>query len=445
LARRIPLPRLTRRQRLTRWQRERRQQAIIVTAFTTVLFFVLGLVAWSSATGYYEENLKPAARIGDRDVPMRDFNRRFTFEKVRLIPEEYANDPQVLEQANSLRKGVLDSVVMGETLLTVAREEGTLPSAADVDARLAGDFGEVHVRHILVKPDEAATDKEKADADAKAKAQELATQLKADAKNEQLWKDLAARESKDDGTKDQGGDLGWVSRSSGFVKEFEDAMYALEDGAVSDPVKSSFGYHVIQRIESRTATQTPTYTRLKRVGIGLEDLRGYARANLLRERYEKKLKDAEVPSPQEQVHLAVIVIRVPPPTNFEAYPAALKKINDVRDALEKGRDFGDVAKEFSDDLDTNQKGGDLGWMTRAMLPNKIIADDVFKRAAGEQTEQHSLNDAGDLATYKILEKDPARAVTDEQKVKIREEVFTLWLKDQEERLDVLRLIPGLEF
>ena len=60
MARRIPLPRLTRRQRLARWQRERRQQALYVAVFSAILFFVVGLVAWAASDKYYQDNLKPA-------------------------------------------------------------------------------------------------------------------------------------------------------------------------------------------------------------------------------------------------------------------------------------------------------------------------------------------------------------------------------------------------
>ncbi len=450
MARRIPLPRLTRRQRLARWQRERRQRLIYLASFTTLLVFVLGLVAWSGATRYYDDKLKPAARVGDRAIPMRDFNRRLTFEKVRFlrdvgIPEERENDPQLRGQVSGLRKGALDQVVLGETLVTVAREDGSVPSRADVDARVDRDYGELHVRHVLLKVDADATDKTTADADAKAKAQDLAKQLKADPISDQLWRDLAAKNSDDPGTKDNGGDLGWVNASSGFVKEFEDAMYALSDGAVSDPVRSSFGYHIIQRVASRPVTQTTLWPRLRKNGLTLDDLRLFARTALLRDRYEEKVKSAEIPSPQEQVRLAQIVIRLPPPTNFQLYGDALRRINAITDGLAAGQDFGKLAKDYSDDLDTKDKNGEIGWVTRSMLPNTTIADDVFSRKMGERSDQHSLNSSGDIGIYLVLEKSGARPVDDEQKTKIREEAFTLWLAGQRSRLGVLPLIPGLEF
>ncbi len=450
MARRVPLPRLTRRQRLARWQRERRQQLIYLTTFSTLLVFVLGLVAWAGASRYYENNLKPAARIGERAIPMRDFTRRFTFEKARFFhdigaSEDQERSPQYQSAANGLRKGALDSVVQGETLMTVAREEGTVPSRSDVDARVDRDFGELQVRHILVKVDADAKDKAKADADAKAKAEDLAKQLKADPMNDQLWRDLAAKNSDDPGTKDKGGDLGWVSTGSGFVKEFEQGMYALSDGQVSDAVKSSFGYHIIQRMASRPVTQSELWPRLKKNGITLDDLRVAARTSLLRDRYEQRVKGAEIPSPQEQVRLEQIVIRLPPPTNFELYAAALKKINAVTDGLARGDDFGKLAHDYSDDAETRDKNGEIGWVTRSMLPNKTIALDLFSRKVGERSDQHSLNSAGDIAIYLVLEQSDSRPVDEEQKAKIRDEAFTLWLTETESRLGVQRLIPGLEF
>ena len=57
---------------------------------------------------------------------------------------------------------------------------------------------------------------------------------------------LAKANSDDTGSKDNGGDLGWVARDGGMVKPFEDAMFTMQAGAISDPVKTDFGYHVLQ-------------------------------------------------------------------------------------------------------------------------------------------------------------------------------------------------------
>ena len=60
--------------------------------------------------------------------------------------------------------------------------------------------------------------------------------------------DLALRFSNDPGSGSQGGDLGWAERGR-YVPEFDEAAFALEVGEISEPVKTSFGYHIIELLE----------------------------------------------------------------------------------------------------------------------------------------------------------------------------------------------------
>lgn len=65
---------------------------------------------------------------------------------------------------------------------------------------------------------------------------------------------LAIAHSEDPGSGQQGGDLGWFTRGR-MVKPFEDAAFALADSAISEPVKSQFGWHIIQTLARRTNEQ----------------------------------------------------------------------------------------------------------------------------------------------------------------------------------------------
>ncbi len=73
--------------------------------------------------------------------------------------------------------------------------------------------------------------------------------------------ELAKTYSQDPGSAESGGDLGWVSPDD-MVKEFNDALFAMELNTISEPVKSQFGYHIIQLNEIK-ASSTPVYEAVK--------------------------------------------------------------------------------------------------------------------------------------------------------------------------------------
>ena len=122
-----------------------------------------------------------------------------------------------------------------------------------VERRDGGAFSitQTQARHILLKPSAQLTQ----DA-AIARLAAFKTQIASGAKSfGQLAKD-----NSEDGSAAQGGELGWVS-PGGFVPEFEDAMNSLALGAMSDPVVSRFGVHLIQVTERKQTTLEPKQQR----------------------------------------------------------------------------------------------------------------------------------------------------------------------------------------
>ncbi len=104
----------------------------------------------------------------------------------------------------------------------------------------------IHTRHILVRyagarnaPDDVTR--------TQAEARALATQLRAQAIAEGADFAAIARESSEDASADEGGDLGLVGRGL-LAPAYEAAAWELQDGAISEVVESEFGFHVIQRI-----------------------------------------------------------------------------------------------------------------------------------------------------------------------------------------------------
>ena len=97
--------------------------------------------------------------------------------------------------------------------------------------------------HILIGFGVNATPEQKQAA--KAKAEQLLAAVK---KNPKSFEELAMKNSQDPGSATKGGDLGSFGRGA-MVKPFEDAVFAMKVGQVSDLVESEFGYHIIKLTE----------------------------------------------------------------------------------------------------------------------------------------------------------------------------------------------------
>jgi peptidyl-prolyl cis-trans isomerase D len=106
--------------------------------------------------------------------------------------------------------------------------------------------------HILVKVKTGETGEGHPDAEAKQIAQGLLDQVKGGADLALL----AKKSSEDQGSAQNGGDLGCFPPGR-MVPEFDDAVFALQPGQVADLVKTSFGYHVIRLASKREATVLP--------------------------------------------------------------------------------------------------------------------------------------------------------------------------------------------
>jgi parvulin-like peptidyl-prolyl isomerase len=449
MARRIPLPRLTRRQRTARWQRERRQQAVIVTVFSAVLFFVLGLVSWAASDRYYQDNLKPAMRFDGKVVAMREWKNERKYQLSRFyieygVPPGYEDDPQIAEQKASFDRSALDTLEEYAILDEQARADGITVSPESIEARYQDDFSQFRSRHILITFDSAAEDKALDEANALAKATAIRDQLRQDPNNQDLWNQLAKDYSQDPGSAESGGELGWVGKGQ-FVKPFEDAAKALAIGQISDPVKSDFGYHIIQVEERRGPTENDIVKRWFASGFTEADIKVHTEHDILRDEFTKRQQDRGVVSPTAQVHVAQIQVATPRPVggDFQTFTDQLKKVADIGKALDAGTDFAEVAKQYSEDSATKDAGGDMGWLARGMLTDLSAENELFNLPAGQRSQQHH---GLTLTTwYKVIEKSDSRDLEDTQKKTINDNAYTYWLNQQKKAHDVLRLIPGLEF
>jgi peptidyl-prolyl cis-trans isomerase D len=107
----------------------------------------------------------------------------------------------------------------------------------------------VHAEHILLMT------VGKTDAEIEEIHQKAEDVLK-QAKKGANFEDLAKKYSEDPGSKDKGGDLGWITQGQ-TVPEFEKTAFGLEKGKISDLVKTQYGFHIIKVLDKETAHTKP--------------------------------------------------------------------------------------------------------------------------------------------------------------------------------------------
>jgi len=111
---------------------------------------------------------------------------------------------------------------------------------------------QTHARHILIKLTEVVSE-----SDGKKKMDAIKERLDNGEKFEVL-----ARQFSEDGSASNGGDLGWVNPGD-TVPQFEKAMNELKDNQISEPIRSPFGWHIIQVLERRKQDMSKEAARLK--------------------------------------------------------------------------------------------------------------------------------------------------------------------------------------
>jgi peptidyl-prolyl cis-trans isomerase SurA len=123
--------------------------------------------------------------------------------------------------------------------------------------------------------------------------------------------DFAKRYSSDPGSARGGGDLGWFRRGV-FEKEFEEAAFALKDSEITKPIKTSYGYHIIQLIERRG----------------------------------------------ESVHTRHILFSIQQSSADD--DSTIAELNRLRGRVSAGEGFAVLAGKYSEDQESKDVGGDLG-------------------------------------------------------------------------------------
>jgi len=251
---------------------------------------------------------------------------------------------------------------------------------------------------------------------ARKKAEEIDAAVR---KNPASFAEVAKKESQDPGSKDAGGDLGFAPRGS-FVKPYEDALYRLKEGQISDVVESEFGFHIIQL-------------------TGLRKQDG---------KEERRSSHILIPAPADAKPFEAM---------REQVEAELKKSRAQRSFSEAADAFQNMVYEQPDSLKPAAERFKLkiqtsGWLTRAggeqrgPLDNRKLLAALFSSdTLNNKRNTDAIEVAtGTLVAARVLEHQPAaQRKLDEVKDEIaallqRQEAAELARKDGEAKLEQLR-------
>ncbi len=173
--------------------------------------------------------------------------------------------------------------------------------------------------HILVSLPSTASNEEAKDAEDK--AQDIVKRLR----NGADFRQLAVAESQGQNAL-KGGELGW-RKSAQMPDLFSDAVEALEQDAVSEPLRSGAGFHILKLYGKRGAQEQVI----------------------------------------EQSKVRHILVK---PSTILSNDEARQQLTDIRQQIVDGSDFAELAKEHSEDVGSMLSGGDLGWS----LPGKFVPE-----------------------------------------------------------------------
>lgn len=228
---------------------------------------------------------------------------------------------------------------------------------------------DVRLSHILVQVNTKGANKKKEE------ARKKLLNLKQQLREGKSFAELAKLYSDDKNTKDKGGDLGFITAylPTGFY-ELENTMYNLNPNEVSDPIETKLGFHLVKVTEKRPA-------------------RG-------------------------QIEVAHI-FRKSDKTNRETVAESKKLMDSLYIALQGGADFAELAKKYSEDKNTNDKGGVLSAFGIAVYDSKF-EDAAFKLSKDGDITKPIRTDVGFHILKRISK--PAPISIEELKLRLKEKI-----------------------
>jgi parvulin-like peptidyl-prolyl isomerase len=332
------------------------------------------------------ETLKEQSGFSEKDF-------RYIFEALLLrqkLQEAMGQDVSTIADQVHARQIQVENEEKAQAIMALLEKDTDEASALDALRLLLAEEGIKTEEEIRAEKD----------------PQKLLTQLK---ESEDHFALLAQNFSQDTSNKDKGGDLGWFSRGQ-MVTEFEEAAFSTPTGEITGPVKTQFGWHVILVHETREEPESQVWA--SHILVETEE-EAQALLTLLKEGVD------------DDTALSALNVLI------EAEVAkARAKEQEAQDLLAQLRESDDpfalLAENFSEDWESQDKGGDMDWFPRGEKTPEV-EEAAFSLAVGETSEPIS-NTIG-IHIIEVLgheERELAPDILEQRKT----QAFDDWLEEQ---------------
>jgi parvulin-like peptidyl-prolyl isomerase len=410
---------------------EERQQATVTALFALAIVATIVTLVGAVGLAWYNDNLRPLARVGSVEIKPEQARDRAQFELWRIQRDENriqqaqingeidAQTAAALAEALQQRREQLSTSGLEDLIDLIfasqlAVEEGITITDADVDARLAEDLATLEKRHVLeitVKPTIAdpengasLTEREAA----LARAEEALAKVNSGAD----WAATAHEYSNAD-SEPAGGDLGLITIQKVADVQFGQALFELPLNGTTEIIRGGDGYYHIGRVtEIVPGSEEPGLRDGLLAEVSEASVRQILRYEASTEALRKKIVDEALAEVPEQVRLAVIFIEgisaedpsadegeidyseivFAPGDDLENAPdldpndpawttaqtdaqAIFDQLKAITDVEERKTKFAELAEQNSDSP-TGDDGGGVGFVTRD-IPPTAVGDALF--------------------------------------------------------------------
>jgi len=291
------------------------------------------------------------AQDNDNEVLMTIHNRKITIGEFERIYNKNNSNPSIEKQTVdqyldlfiNFKLKVIEAEELGmDTTAAFLREfngykkqlaKPYLNDKAEQEVLVGEAFkraqNDIHACHILLRLDEYASP------DDTLKAYKKMMSIRNRIESGENFSTVAKETSEDPSVQENGGDIGWFTVFR-MIYPFETAAYNTPPGRISLPVRTRFGYHLIKVLEKRPA--------------------------------------------QGEVRVAHIMVITPESMSEADKIKAKEKIDNLYDSLNRGKDFTELAKKYSEDRGSATNGGELPWFG----PGRMVPE--FENAAFKITK-----------------------------------------------------------